>query len=162
MNDLVKVARIIKTHGLKGEMIIYPLTNNIETRFKINNPLIIKEKDYTIAKFSYYKEGKYILQFKELADINLIEPLLKEYIYSHKIKDENIIYINELVGFNLLDLDKKILGKVESIEKIGPTYYLLCNKKYIPLLPSVFYSLIDEENKNIYLTDKGVDCYYNA
>ena len=83
-------------------------------------------------------------------------------IYADKLNDESIVYLDDLIGFDVVLTSLEVVGKVESYQNFGVNKYIIVNSKYIPLIEKVFYSLIDVEAKKIYLTKQGEDCYYNA
>jgi 16S rRNA processing protein RimM len=163
MENLKKIAHIIKTHGLKGEMKIFLLTENINQRFKKGSKVYIDSVEYTVNKISDISSNQAKLSLKEITDINQLEPLVKKDIYAPKLEDELIVYLDEIIGFELIDTSNNVISTVIDYQKIGAMNYFVCNdNKLIPIIEKVFYSLIDVENKKIYLTEQGVDCFYNA
>lgn len=163
MENLKKIAHIIKTHGLKGEMKIYLLTDNIDQRFKKGSKVYIDNVEYTVNKISDICDNQARLLLKEITDINQLEPLVKKDIYAKKLEDKNLIYLDDIIGFEVYDTSNNKISTVIDYQKIGAqNYFILEDNKLIPIIEKVFYLLIDEENKKIYLTEQGVDCFYNA
>lgn len=111
MNDYFRVGVIANTHGIRGEVKVYPTTDNVE-RFKELKQVILdtgKEKrDLEIQNVKFFKNMA-ILKFKGIDNINDIE--------KYKGKDllvtrENAVKLEE-GEFYLADvLDAKVLTDV--------------------------------------------------
>lgn len=162
MKEIKKIAHIIKTHGLSGELTIFLLTDHIDLRFKKGAKIIIDNQEYKVKRLSDIKDNKANLLLDGYNHISQVENLVKKDIYADKLNDESIVYLDDLIGFDVVLPSLEVVGKVESYQNFGVNKYIIVNSKYIPLIEKVFYSLIDVEAKKIYLTKQGEDCYYNA
>ena len=111
MNDYFRVGVIANTHGIRGEVKVYPTTDNVE-RFKELKQVILdtgkEKKDLEIQNVKFFKNMA-ILKFKGIDNINDIE--------KYKGKDllvtrENAVKLEE-GEFYLADvLDAKVLTDV--------------------------------------------------
>ncbi len=163
MENLKKIGYVIKPHGLKGEMKIFITTDNIDQRFKKGAKVYINDNEYTVSKLSNINSNQGNLLLKEFNDINQLEPILKKDIYALKLEDDSIVYLEDIIGFDLVDTSNNVISKVIDFQKIGNSNYFVCeNNKLIPIIEKIFYSLISTQEKKIYLTEQGVDCFYNA
>ena len=79
MEDLLRVGVITSTHGLKGEVKVYPTTDYPE-RFEEIKEVILdtgrEKKPLTIQSVRYFK-NQVILKFKEINNINDIVDFFK-------------------------------------------------------------------------------------
>lgn len=152
------IGKIINTHGLHGEVKVFPLTNDIE-RFNILKKAFIGEdkKEVNISGVKYHK-GIAILKFKEFNDINEILKLKDNYIYVDKdnrvVLPDNEFFIYDLVDCKVFDLENNYIGVVRDIiQGASNDVYVIINedtsKEY--LIPAVkqFIKTVDIKNKLI-------------
>lgn len=162
MSNLIKIAHINKTHGLKGEITIFLLTENIDERFSKGKKVFIDDKEFTVKNLSFFKDNFYQLTLKEITSIEEAEKYVKKDICANKLTSSDIIYLDDIINFDVISPTDEKIGKIDDYTIINKTNYIIVNKKYIPLIKDVFYSKIDDSKKSIYLTEQGLDCYYNA
>lgn len=152
------IGKIINTHGLQGEVKIFPLTNDVD-RFSILKKAFIGEdkEEVNISGVKYHK-GIAILKFKEFNDINQVLRLKDNYIYvdeDNKIvlpKDE--FFIHDLIDCKVFDLDDNYIGMVKDIiQGASNDVYVIFNEinSKEHLVPAVkeFVKSVDIENKLI-------------
>jgi 16S rRNA processing protein RimM len=126
-NNMICVGKILKPHGIKGEIKLLPLTDYIDERFKIGNSLYIKDKAgnfnvYYIENYKIFKKN-IILKLKGLYDINSVEDLINQYIYItekdlHPLQ-KGSYYIYQIIGLNVYEENGEYLGKIVEINKTG-------------------------------------------
>ena len=152
------VGKIISSHGIKGEVKIYPLTDNLN-RFDYLKTAYIGDKKIKVEleKAKYHKNLA-ILKFKEFNDINQILSFKDSFIYvdeTEKVvlpKDHFFIY--DLVGSKVFNTNSQLIGILSDIVQ-GPSndIYVVKDmeeeKEY--LIPAVkqFIINIDIDNKEI-------------
>jgi len=114
----LKIGQIVNTHGIKGEVKIYPYTDNIENMRKLKKIYLDPQ-----LKLEYLVKGtktvKNMLVFK-LEGIDTIEQtenLMQKYVYisKEKIKESNTYYVEDLIGLEVFT--------VESIDEISKATY---------------------------------------
>ncbi|WP_223376011.1 ribosome maturation factor RimM [Schnuerera sp. xch1] len=157
--DYIKIGRIINTHGIKGELKVYPLTDDI-TRF---DDLEIIYLGYDKAKFEiervkYFKE-LVILKFKEFNNINEVLKFKDEFIYidvKDKVKlPEDHYFIFDIIGCTVFDTEGKKIGIVNDvIQSTSNDVYTVKNmetgKEY--LIPAVKEFVVDVDINNEKIT----------
>lgn len=158
MKDKVRVGQIVNTQGLRGEVRIYPLTNNKE-RFEELKDVYLEDRTNLRLEIEKvrYKNQLVILKFKGLDSINDVEKFKNKFILIGKedIKElpEDTYYIFDLVGLDAYEEDNTYIGKlVDVIQNSAQDLYVVehkDNKKKIHI-PAVkeFIKEIDIE-KNI-------------
>ena len=75
MDDYIRVGVITSTHGIKGEVKVYPTTDDINRFEYLDRVYLDLGKEYKplrIEQVRYYKQ-LIILKFKDINDINDIE-----------------------------------------------------------------------------------------
>lgn len=160
MNDRLRVGVIVKPHGLKGEVKVYPTTDDVKRFSKLNQVYLYDDFDKMIESVkivsSKYKEPFVIVKFDEYDDINKIVNLLKLNIYIDR-KDalplqDGEYYICDLVGCEVYDEDNKKIGNVTNVIKTGANDVyevdIDIKKIYIPVIPQCIKN-VDIKNKKI-------------
>lgn len=147
------VAKILNTHGLKGELKIKVVTDF--DRFYEGSKLYIKYKDNYIpvtVKYSKdYKEGLLVC-FKDLEDINLVEKYKQSdlVIAEEDLEElpEGLNYFHEIIDKNVYNEAGELKGVcVEMQESLQS--YLMCvktDKKIVkvPFIRGVFIDRVDD------------------
>ena len=152
------VGKIINTHGIKGEMKIYPLTDDIE-RFSDFKKVYIGDSkiEVNLKSVRYHKDFP-IVRFNGIDDINQILHYIDQYIYiddkDRIILPEDSYFIYDLIGCEVFDIDKKKIGYIDDVlQNLSNDVYVVKdkskNKEY--LIPAVneFIKDVDIDNKRI-------------
>lgn len=159
--DSLKIGQIVNTHGVKGEVKIYPYTDDIENIAR--HKKIYLDSD---LKLEYLVKGskivKNMLVFK-LAGIDTIEQtqnLMHKYIYikKEKIKEENTYYIEDLIDLDVYTVDNtdefskaSYFGKLVQVFNTGANdvYEVKTeeNTVYLPAIKDVILKISLEERK---------------
>lgn len=125
MEDLLQVGIITSTHGVRGEVKVYPTTDD-PRRFRRLKEIILdtgREKlNLEIEGVKFFKQFV-ILKFKGLDNINDIEKYRQKSLYVTRKnavrlqKDE--YFIADLIGLKVQDEDGKELGTVKDVIETG-------------------------------------------
>ncbi|QCX32253.1 16S rRNA processing protein RimM [Caloramator sp. E03] len=148
MKEYLKVGQIINTHGVKGEVKIYPLTDDIN-RFKKLKYVFRKVDDeyikVDVEGIKYVKQFP-ILKLSNIDTMNDAEKLKNEYIYvdrENAVKlPEGAYFIADLIGLSVVSDDNKYLGKLTDVFSTGSNdVYEITDdngkKYYIPAIKDV-------------------------
>ena len=163
--SFLKVGQIVNIHGLKGEVKIYPYTDDIENLSKIRTIYLNEngENKYKIKQLRVHK-NMLIAKLEYINSIEEAQSILNSYIYitKQKIKEDDVYYVEDLLNLDIYELDEnlnfenaKLFGKLIDILKPGANdvYEVLDlnNKKiYLPVIKDVV-KKIDIDNKKIYV-----------
>lgn len=127
-NDLLRVCRIGKAQGLKGEVTVQVFTDEPYERFEPGNVLCTAdgEREFVIERARTFK-NRWILLFEESQNRNDAEAINGLELYapaedSQELAAENAWYIKDLVGLqarlckeNQLGLPAETIGKVVDV-----------------------------------------------
>ena len=127
-NDLLRVCRIGKAQGLKGEVTVQVFTDEPYERFEPGNVLCTAngEREFVIENARTFK-NRWILLFEESQNRNDAEALNGIELYApaedaQELAAENAWYIKDLVGLqarlckeNQLGLPAETIGKVVDV-----------------------------------------------
>lgn len=157
MGQRIKVGKITSSHGIKGEVKIYPLTD-FPSRFNKGNKVYIDAKEMIIER-SRLQKNTYIVKFEGFDDINEILGFKDKYleIYKEQLTElkEGDYYIFDIVGCEVYDDKGNHIGIVKSVFSTGnnDVYVVKDNSKehLIPAIKQVI-SSIDIGEKKIIIT----------
>ena len=124
MEDFFRIGVITSTHGLKGEVKVFPTTDDVN-RFKKLKKCILRtpKGDIEVEKNSCkFFKNMVILSFKEFKDINEIEKYKNCELYVSRDNamplDEDEFYIADVIGMEVWEDDKK-LGELDDVIQTG-------------------------------------------
>ncbi|MCM1160503.1 MAG: ribosome maturation factor RimM [Roseburia sp.] len=125
MEDLLKVGIITSTHGIKGEVKVFPTTDDVK-RFKKGIRLILetgKERlELEVEGVKFFKQFV-ILKFKGIDDINQIEKYKRKELFvtrEHAVKlKKDEYFIADLIGLSVIDEQGTVLGVLEDVMETG-------------------------------------------
>ena len=145
MENLLQVGVITSTHGLKGEVKIFPMTDDVK-RFLTLKSVLYKTGNNTatfeIEGVKFFK--KYvILKFKGLNDINDVEKLKGLELFVDRKnaiplkKDE--YFIADLLGLAIFNEENQQIGILKNVMETGANdvYEITMNDGRELLLPAI-------------------------
>lgn len=152
------VGKIINSHGIKGEVKVYPLTHDIERFSNLKVAYLGDEKIKVEINGVKYHKGIPIIKFKEFDDINDIMKFKDMNLYvdeKHKIvlpKDHYFIY--DLINCQVFDVTGNNLGYISNvIQAASNDVYVITdianNKEYLVPVVKQFVKQVDIQNKKI-------------
>ena len=156
MEDLLQVGIITSTHGVRGEVKVYPTTDD-PRRFRRLKEVVLdtgKEKmNLEIEGVKFFKQFV-ILKFKGLDNINDIEKYRQKSLY---VTRKNAVrlqrdeyFIADLIGLKVQDEDGKELGTVKDVIETGANdvYEVEMADGKSLLLPAIKQCILDVDVEN--------------
>ena len=165
MEQKLRVGVITKTHGLKGEVKVYPTTDSPSRFDELDTVTLVcgrTIKDLSIENVRYFK-NLVILKFEGIDHINEIEPYVGGDLYIDRSEgqelgeDEN--YIADIIGMEVVSDEGKVIGTVKDVMETGANdvYIVKCEGRKDLLLPAIRQCILDvnvEENRmTVHLMD---------
>lgn len=112
---LLEVGRVVRPHGLKGEVIVSLSTNRSE-RLEPDTVLTTREgRGLRVTRASPHK-GRYIVVFEGVDGIDAAEGLRGTDLFAPPLEDESELWVHELIGSRVVDGEGRLLGTVESVQ----------------------------------------------
>ena len=159
MEDLLRVGVIANTHGIRGEVKVYPTTDDV-MRFKTLKNVILdtgREKmDLKISSVRFFK-NMVILKFKGIDNINDIEKykgmdLLVTREDAVEL-EEGEYFLCDIIGADVVTEDGKPIGVLQEVLQTGANdVYVVKTEKgkevLLPVIPSCVLD-VDIENKTV-------------
>lgn len=144
MVEFLQVGAITATHGLKGEVKVFPTTDD-KTRFKQLKKCIwekgTKRQEMEVQACRFFKD-MVILKFKGIDDINDVEPFVKGNLFvdrEHAVAcEEGEYFIADLIGLSVIDDTGKDLGYLIDVIQTGANdVYVVENQDTEILIPAI-------------------------
>lgn len=159
MEDLLQIGSITTTHGVHGELKVYPMTDDVN-RFKKLKSVILKYKneDMTLTPQSVkFFKNMVIIKFKEFDNINDVEKFKNCGLY---VTRENAVRLNkdeyfiaDLIDLTVLNEDDKEIGVLADVMSTGANdvYIINLDDGRELLLPAIKECIlnVDMENRTI-------------
>ena len=145
MDELLQVGIVTSTHGVRGEVKVYPTTDDVK-RFKKLKDIILdtgkEQLPLEIEGVKFFKQ-MVILKFKGLDNMNDVEKFRQKSLYVTRAnavrlrKDE--YFIADLIGIKVFDEENKELGVLEDVMVTGANdvYVIKLNDGRELLLPAI-------------------------
>ena len=125
MEDMLQVGVITQTHGVRGEVKVFPTTDDVN-RFKKLKQVILDTGKETmpleIQSVKFFKQFV-ILKFKGIDNINDIEKYIRCSLYvtrEHAVAlEEDEYFIADMIGMEVCTEDGNIFGTLKDVIETG-------------------------------------------
>ena len=144
MNDFLQVGAITSTHGLQGEVKVFPTTDDPKRYSRLKQVWLDtgKEKiELEVEKVRYFKQFV-IVKFRGLNHIEDVEKYIRKNLYvtrenAVKLK-ENEYFIADLIGLSVIDDEGKKLGALTDVLSTGANdVYVVTEGEREILIPAI-------------------------
>lgn len=125
MEQMLQVGIISSTHGIRGEVKVFPTTDDVQRFKKLKEVVLDTGKEQNILHIQSVKFFKQfvILQFQEFHDINEVEPYKGRSLYvtrDHAVKlQKDEYFVADLIGLRAVSDDGSLCGRVEDVMETG-------------------------------------------
>ena len=130
------VGHITKPHGTKGELFVWPLTDNLEEVFADGRSLLLGDEhgaldedgaSLTIESTREFKRGL-LVKFEGRADRNSVDDLAQRYLLAPVSElgspEEGEVYYHQLLGMRVVTADGETVGQVQEVFETHPAHLL--------------------------------------
>ena len=159
MDDLLQVGAITQTHGIRGEVKVFPTTDDPKRFRRLKEVILETGKEKRILEIEGVKFFKQfvILKFKGFDNINDIECYKGKNLYvtrENAVKlAKNEYFIADLIGLAVYDEEGKPLGELTDVRQTGANdvYTVKLIEGGEVLLPAIKQCIlaIDMENRKM-------------
>lgn len=159
MEDMFRIGVITSTHGLKGEVKVFPTTEDVN-RFRQLKQCVIRtpKGDVQVEKNTCkFFKNMVILSFREFGDINEIEKYKGCELYVTREQaiplQENEYYIADAIGLDVTEENGNRLGTLADVMQTGANdVFVVCMENgkelLLPVIPDCVLDM-DFENRKI-------------
>ena len=169
MEDLLQAGVITTTHGIRGEVKVFPTTDDVHRFEDLDSVLLDTGRDYMkleIENVKYFKQYA-ILKFKGIDNINDIEKYKGRRLYVTRDQaiplEEDEYYIADLIGLDVYLESGEKFGVLKDVMETGANdvYIVETEEGKEVLIPAIHECVLDidvEENRmEIHLMDGLLD-----
>lgn len=144
MNEYLQVGTITSTHGLHGEVKVFPTTDD-PRRYDDLTRVWIEEggdkKPLDVEKVRYFKQFV-IVKFRELDSIESVGGLVKKNLYVTRDQavelEENEYFIADLIGLDVNEENGERLGRLTDVISTGANdVYVVTGEDREILVPAI-------------------------
>lgn len=121
MESEFRIGVITSTHGIAGEVKVFPTTDEPNRFKKLKKCQLRTEKenlDVEIASVKFFK-NMVILKFKQFSNINEVEKYRNAELYVDRDNaialDEGEYYIADLIGLKVIDENDNVIGELTDV-----------------------------------------------
>ncbi len=140
--ERILVGKIVNTHGIKGDLKVYPYTDNIK-RFSKLKRIYIGEEELAvqIESVKYHKEMA-LIKLKEFNNINDVLFLKNKLVYIDGVDKVKLLkdnyFIDDLIGCEVFDLEANSIGHIKDVlQNSSNDIYIIEDKNKEYLIPAV-------------------------
>lgn len=157
MEDLLKVGVITTTHGVRGEVKVFPTTDEAERFLELDYVLLDTGRELRrleIQNVKFFKNLA-ILKFKGIDNINDIEMYKGRDLWIPREEGQELAedeyYVADLIGMQVVLEDGTVFGTLKDVMETGANdvYVINTKDKGEVLLPAIRECILDvnvEEN----------------
>ena len=163
MEDILRVGVITTTHGLRGEVKVFPTTDDPKRFKKLKEVLLDtgKERRKLQVESVRFQKNLVILKFKEFNNINDVEQYKKCDLYASRknaVKlEENENFIVDLIGLHVVLEDGTEFGIMKDVLQTGANDVYIVEmldgrEVLLPAIPECILDVdLDSETMTIHL-----------
>lgn len=117
----IDFGKITSTHGIRGEVKIYPYTDDVDNILSLKK-IYIDDKEYKVNSIRFHKN----MFIAKLMGINTVEQaetfrnkLVKREIDEDEELEEDTYYIKDLIGLDVYLENNELFGKIKDVFQTG-------------------------------------------
>lgn len=159
MAEYLRIGKIVKAHGVGGEVYVYPLTDDAARFSLLTNVFVDINNILKKQKIEYVRidRNRVTLKFSGVNDRDSVESILNKYILIDRADavtlPEHSYFISDIIGCEVFEEDGSLLGNITDVLQTGGNdVYIVTDPTgkeiLVPALKSVFIKM-DIEHKKI-------------
>ena len=131
---MLELGRVVRPHGIRGEVVVDVVTNRTEQRFAVGTVL---QSDHGALEVVGARphQGRWLVTFRGVADRDAAEQLRGTTLLGAPIEEEGTLWVHELIGADVVDREGRSHGTVQAVEA-NPASDLLVlqGERLVPLV----------------------------
>lgn len=159
MEDLLRIGVITTTHGIRGEVKVFPTTDDVRRFDDCDEVILVTKREQIplhVERVKYFK-NIVILKFKEFNDINQVEQFRKCDIMVTRENavplEEGEYFICDIIGAEVVEENGEPVGRVKDVMETGANQVFVIEmpegkEVLFPSIPQCI-KKVDVENKKV-------------
>lgn len=125
MEEMLRVGVVTSTHGIAGEVKVFPTTDDVQRFKKLKEVFVDLGREQLTLHISGVKffKNMVILRFREFGNINEVEKLVKKDLMISRDMavplGENENFVCDLIGLSAVTDDGTVLGRLTDVLQTG-------------------------------------------
>ena len=119
MSPLLEIGRVVRAHGLRGQVVVELWTNRPE-RVREGSRLVGPQGELTVTRSSQSAPSggreRRLIAFSEVVTREAAEGLKGAVLRAESIDDDDTLWVHELVGSIVCTTGGEQIGRVEAVE----------------------------------------------
>lgn len=151
MEQRLQVGAIANTHGIAGEVKVFPMTDDVKRFNKLKEVILDTGKEQMTLHITSvkYQKNLVILKFKEFHNINEVEKYKGAALF---VMRENAVklqkdeyFIADMIGMSVVSDEGEELGSLDNVLQTGANDVYVVKKAGTPdlLLPAIKQCVLD-------------------
>lgn len=115
---LLEIGRIVKAHGLRGEVVVELITNRAE-RVAPGSTLVGEAGPLEVSRsrpFEATGDGRWLVTFAGVVDRQGADALRGTVLRAPPLEDDEALWVHALIGADVVGVDGTPLGRVVAVE----------------------------------------------
>jgi 16S rRNA processing protein RimM len=115
---LLEVGRVVKPHGLRGDVVVELVTNR-EERVAAGTILHSEDRQLEVLRARPFRAtgaGRWIVTFRGVNDLSEAEALRDAVLSAPPLDDPDAFWVHDLIGATVVDSDGAALGTVTAVQ----------------------------------------------
>ena len=116
----IEVGRVVKPHGLRGEVVVAPSTDRPEVRFAAGSH-VLRDGEEVLVASSRPHQGRWLVRFEDVPGREGAEALRGAVLTAHPLEGDDetdTFWVHELVGMTVVTEESEDLGDVVSVVEL--------------------------------------------
>ncbi len=151
MEELLQVGAISSTHGVRGEVKVFPTTDDVKRYSKLKEVILGEGATAPVLHIEgvKYFKNMVIVKFKEYNSLNEVEVLKGKKLYvtrNNAVKlQKNEYFVADLIGLKVVDDEKGLSGELVDVMTTGANdvYVINLDDGRELLLPAIKECILD-------------------
>lgn len=157
-NSRLVIGKITAAHGVRGEVTVFPLTDDARRFLKLKDVFLCNEdtenESAITIKNARIDRDRVLVKFEDCEDRDKAESYKGRFISidrkdAVKLK-EGSFFIEDLKGLNVTDDNRGELGSIKDVYKSGPKHIVMVQRSgkqdlLVPFAKEIFYDVRPED-----------------
>jgi 16S rRNA processing protein RimM len=133
---LLEVGRVVRPHGLSGEVVVALVTNRLE-RIATGSVLVGSSPDGDEVPMevtsSRPHQGRHLVHFRGVVGREAAESIRGVVLFAEAVQDPAALFVHDLIGRELIDQHGRSHGAIRAVEANPASDLLVLDEGYVPL-----------------------------
>ncbi|HUY06384.1 MAG TPA: ribosome maturation factor RimM [Acidimicrobiales bacterium] len=157
---LLEVAKIARAHGLRGEVVVELLTNRVERLLPGSRLTTQRTREFPGAKDQFSSleivasrpfQHRWLVTFSGVNSREEAEALHGVVLLAEPVVDENVLFVHQLIGCEVVDQHQSRCGTVTSVQANPASDLLVVDDRFY--VPVRFVTATDETHVYVDIPD---------